>query len=122
MDKNISFSSSEKEFSHLLRSRINHSEDAVDLGNYFSATILEMNKSIAAPVFTDITREDILFSPSGKHHYSISDRLSARSDFRGLWFNSDLPSIIERFAQCVNHHYVHLAGHPEKTVLKIRNG
>jgi len=83
---------------------------------------MEMMKSIAKPACADMVPDDITFTPGGKHHYRISDRLASKPDFRALWEGSDLSAIIERFARCVNHHYVHLAGHPEKTVLKIRNG
>jgi len=121
MEKRISFSSGEKKFSHILRNRISHSEDIVDLGNLFASTILEMIRSLAKPLISDLKADDITFVPGDKLHYRISERLIRRDDFRAIWDNSDLSSIIERFARCVHHHYLHLAGHPEKTVKKIRN-
>ena len=120
MTKQMSYSAREKEFMHILRDRINHSEDPVDLGNHFSSTVMEMIGTIDGEMVRMINPDDITFSTADTRHFSLSPHLRAQDRFMSMWSNSDLESIVERFADCTYHHYRHLTGHPEKTQKKIR--
>jgi len=122
MEGKVSFSVLEKEFAHVFRSGINCSEDKVDLGNHFSKTM----KTLLQKVFehehipVDVDDADITFDPGARHYYALSGRLRRLGSFKGLWEGSDLPSVIERFADSTHKKYLHMDKHREKTRFKIR--
>jgi len=122
MEGKVSFSVLEKEFAHVFRNGINSSEDKIDLGNHFSRTM----KTLLQKVFehehipVDVDDSDITFNPEARHYYTISGKLRQTGSFKGLWEGSDLPSVIERFADSTHKKYLHLDRHREKTRFKIR--
>lgn len=121
MTQQISFSRKEREFMHLLRDRISRSEDSVDLENMFSFTVCGFLSEILKNRKLKTSIEDVMLCADAGPHFRISNTLRNSKEFMHIWRNSDLPDILTKFADTAYHRYMHLAGHPEKTVKKIRN-
>ncbi len=118
--KQFSFSHLEKEYAPQIRDGINNAENKIDLQNHFS--------ELAANLLIDATNnsltirnEDILFNPETANRYSLNPELLKNPEFKSAWENSDLPNMMEKFAESVNNRWIHLDKHPEKTEKKIRN-
>ena len=120
MTQQLSFSKTEREYMHLLRDRVSRSEDTVDLENMFSNTVNGFLNNILKDRGIQPLPEDVTLSEETVHHYRISSKLRRSGEFMKIWGQSDLPEILTRFADIAHHRHLHLAGHPEKTVKKIR--
>ena len=121
MTKHISFSHLEHKFMHVMRERINHSENQIDLKNQFSYTINDFLRSAFQDKNVTITFDDICFDVDTKHHYKLKKDLKKSPVFMETWKNSDISCTIERFACMCYKRYVHICKHNEKTEKKIRN-
>ncbi|MBN2460655.1 MAG: hypothetical protein JXB60_03525 [Candidatus Cloacimonetes bacterium] len=121
MKNQISYSTLGNTFIHRMRNEINNSEDAVDLENCFSLTSTDFLREVFGEIEIEINSDDIVFDSQKKDYYTISKTLSGQEKFKEIWQNSDLPSVIKKFAESTYHHYLHLQKHPEKTQKKIRN-
>ena len=120
MGEKISFSTVSHDFVHNFRERINHSESITDLMNNFSYTVSLFINTVS-PVSIGASAKDIKFMPDDSKHFRINEALFKVEDFRKLYNDSDMSSIISKFADSANHRYLHLMKHMEKTNSKIRN-
>ena len=120
MSLQYSYALYEKDFNHEFRERLNHSEDASDISNYFSHTVTKMLNKIFGDKLT-VKDPDIMFEPKGEAHFIFSRKLMDNKEFSDALENSDIGNIIQRFAEAANHRYIHLAKHSEKTNSKIRH-
>jgi hypothetical protein len=59
---------------------------------------------------------DFLYEPP----FEIDPRIRSNEAFLSIWNASDLPHIMNRFAEVAMHHYLHLAKNLKKTEAKIR--
>ena len=67
----------------------------------------------------ELVPDDLTLDPKTKPYFAASARLRASSTFSRVWLHSDLPAIVERFAETAAHRHHHLDKHPEKTESKI---
>ncbi|MCK4817774.1 hypothetical protein KA005_18535 [bacterium] len=86
---------------------------------FFVYTVKELLE-IAFEEQMDFKYEDFALTLDTEPHYSLSERLVSSEDFISVWNDSDLPSVIYRFAESAIRRYKHLEKHPEKTEAKIR--
>ncbi len=121
MAKQISYTSIGNEFLHKMRDQISNSEDKIDLGNSFSYVVSDFLNKVFEEYGIEIGDDSILFDPEAENYYSINSELLVQNDFAETWHNSDLPSMIKKFADSTYHRYLHLNKHKEKTDSKIRN-
>ena len=121
MKDQISYSTLENELIHELRDKLSHSENIVDISHTFSYTVIHLLTQVFEDQDLSIDADDVKFQPDKNGHYSISDRLKNTNEFKEIWVNSDLPNVINKFAEAAHHKYIHISKHLEKTNSKIRN-
>lgn len=119
MTRQFSFSKYENELLPDFRLKINLAESTEDVKKFFVYTTKELFEHIFEGKL-DIKYEDIMLMPSAEPFYTVNERLSSQQDFSSVWNNSDLPSVIGRFAEASTKRYKHLEKKPEKTDAKIR--
>jgi hypothetical protein len=121
MARQISFASIGNEFLHKMRDQISNSEDKIDLGNSFSYVVSGFLSKVFEEQEIIIEDNSVLFDPEAEDYYSINSELLDQGNFAEMWYNSDLPNVIKKFADSTYHRYIHLNKHKEKTDRKIRN-
>ena len=121
MKGKISFTNLEKEYWPEMRNKINNSENKVDLGKHFSYTIVNLLEKAFEQEDIDLKTDDVIFNPDAKLYFTVSSTLLNQEKFKQTWEQSDLPNVVQRFADSTYHRYVHLNKHLEKTQKKIRN-
>ena len=123
MEGKITFNAFEKELMHEMRNMMHNSEDRVDLENQCSNIMMTLLKRVLENrnIPFEIDADDISFDPAAAGYYSISRRLDRMKAFRNLRDQSDLASVLGRFAGMAHNKYLHLSKHPEKARFKIRN-
>lgn len=119
MANKTSFSGIERELAHQFREQINTAEDVNAVMDIFARTAKDLLNRAFGDVGT--TALDIRFDPSSEKHFKMSEKILNEKKYQDLWEESDIGDIIARFADSSNHRYIHLAKHPERTNLKIRN-
>ncbi|MBN2341980.1 MAG: hypothetical protein JXX29_21855 [Deltaproteobacteria bacterium] len=118
MATQVSFTKYENDMIHQFRNQINGAESSEDVRKFFDYAVRELcNKIFEGDV--QLKQQDFNFS-QGDNLFQIHKRLLNTEAFKQAWDNSDLPNIVERFAQTANHRLIHLEKHKEKTNLKIR--
>ncbi len=115
----VSFSHIENEFLHDFRDKVGKAENVIDLENAFAYTVSTFIKRAVGDEI-DVNMADIIFSPAEVCYYKLSPKLEETQLFNEAIKNSDLKTIIDKFAEAAGHRYIHLKKHPEKTNLKIR--
>ncbi len=120
MGEKISFSNVSNDFVHNFRERINHSEDINDLMTNFSYTVSLFINTVSPDNLGAIVA-DIKFIPDCSRHFEINKALFEVEEFKNLYNDSDMDSIISKFAESANHRYMHLMKHTERTNSKISN-
>ncbi len=120
MDKQISFSNLEKDFSPKLRNKISTAEDKVDVGNHFSYIAMNLLKQAYSGRNLEFYPDDVVFNKQN-NNYELSGRLRNSKEFRDLWDKSDIPHIFNRFANTASDRCIHLSKGKGKTEKKIRN-
>ena len=119
MATQVSFSKYENDLIHEFRNRINGTESSEDVKKVFDYSMRELfNKVFDGQI--KLKREDFIFSHDKDALFEIHERLRETAAFHSAWDNSDLSSIVGRFAQTASHRHIHLEKHREKTNLKIR--
>ena len=121
MENQISFSTLGNEYIHELRNNINNAENIIDLKNHFVFIVINFLNKVFEEKQIDIDADDIKFDLESKDLYILNERLTQNPDFKNIWENSDLKNVISKFAESVNHRYIHINKHNEKTNKKIRN-
>ncbi|MFO7896466.1 MAG: hypothetical protein R6U84_06010 [Candidatus Cloacimonadales bacterium] len=122
MKKQQSFNHLGNELIHELRNNINNSEGPVDISNHFSYTTSKLLQAVFADESVDIQKDSIIFAPESDHYFKLNNGLADDEGFMEVWKNSDLPSVVGKFAEASYHRYLHHNKHQEKTNKKIRNG
>lgn len=120
MTKQLSFSSVANKYMKNFREMVNNSEDKIDIANNFSLISSRILKEVFPDYSAEINDNDVIFDSSEKVKFKITERLSSRTFFQEIWNSSDLPTIIENFANSANHRYLHLLNNPQKSQTKIR--
>lgn len=118
MTKHLSFTKFEHKVLPKFRRSIGHAESTEDLKKFFVYTSKDLLESILGE--KTVRYEDVAFTPDNEPFFTVDERLMESADFKALWANSDLPSLIGQLAVSTLHHYRHLETHPEKTDSKIR--
>ncbi|MDY6969164.1 MAG: hypothetical protein SVR08_11005 [Spirochaetota bacterium] len=121
MERQTSFINLGKKYMHTMRKKINISEDKIDLGNHFSHIVTNMLNKVFYEKELNIDQDDIAFNPKAENHFTLSSKLLNSEIFIKSWNNSDLPSLVTKFANSTYSRYIHLNKHQEKTEQKIRN-
>ena len=119
MATQISYSKFENDLIHHYRNQISGAESSTDVEKFFDYAIRELCKK----VFKDdilLKQQDFQFLQESDPLFQVHRRLLNTEAFKEIWDNSDLPHIVERFAQTANNRAIHLEKHKEKTNLKIR--
>lgn len=120
MNKQMSFTALENTFRHELRDKLAKSDDAADLEQQFAFVVAGFLRK----VFEDrmeIAPEDVRFAPDAPPYYALSPRLLETAVFLETRDASDLPNILERFAQKAYNDHVHLRRRDAQSEQKIRN-
>jgi hypothetical protein len=120
MGEKISFSSVGNDLIHNFRERINHSENINDLMDNFSYTVSLFINSVS-PTKVSASVSDVRFISDSSKHFEINQSLFEVDEFNQVYHDSDMESIISKFADSANHKYIHLMKHKEKTNSKIKN-
>ncbi|MBN2528576.1 MAG: hypothetical protein JXR76_19460 [Deltaproteobacteria bacterium] len=119
MGTQISYSRFENDLVRHYRTQMSGAESSTDVEKFFDYAVRELCKK----VFKDnvlVKQQDFQFTQDGDALFLVHKRLLNSEAFREVWENSDLPHIVERFAQTANNRVIHLEKHNEKTNLKIR--
>lgn len=118
MPTQISFTKYENDIIHDFRNKIHGAESSEDVKKFFDYAIRDLcNKVFSGNI--KLKQQDFEFT-QGIPLFQIHNRLFQSETFKNAWENSDLPNIIDRFAQTANNRFIHLKKHKEKTNLKIR--
>jgi len=120
MSKQLSFSSLANKYVKNFREMINNSEDKIDIMNNFSLISCRLLQDVFPEQSADIKDNDIIFDPSENLKFKINKRILNEKYFQEIWNCSDLPVIIENFANSAHHRYLHLIKNPQKSQTKIR--
>lgn len=118
MKEQVSYSAIGNELIHELRDRLNNAENISDIRNSFSYTVIGLLSQAFQDM--DVDADDVSFHPDKEQHFQISDRVMKDKNFNEKWQHSDLPNVIQKFADSTYHKYIHTCKHPEKTNKKIR--
>ena len=120
MAKQLSFTKYENEALHAYRQKLNSAESSEDVRKFFLYTTQTLFRDIFGGRLP-VEAEDITLIPEAKPYYRFADRILTTELFDTTWRQSDLPRVVNRFAESAASRMKHLEKHPEKTDLKIRN-
>lgn len=120
MTKKVSFTALEKEITPEFREKINHAEGVIDLENFYSRTMVKL-LDVALEGAVKLMPDDVQLDPEAACGYELSNKLRNHPAFRERAANSDLETILERFASAVKSRYRHFRKHPERPISKVRN-
>ncbi|HDS17329.1 MAG TPA: hypothetical protein ENN66_12145 [Proteobacteria bacterium] len=119
MSTQLSFTKFENELLPEFRNKINLVESEEDVKKFFVYTV----QNLFTRVFSkknNYSYADIALDPGTENGFVLGTTLTATTDFKALWENSDLPNIVGRLAKNAVKRCLHLEKHPEKTEAKIR--
>jgi DNA-binding CsgD family transcriptional regulator len=68
----------------------------------------------------DVRNNDVRLIPEKQPPFELSEEIRANEAFISVWNTSDLSSIITRFSEAAEHHYLRLAKNMKKTEARIR--
>lgn len=119
MSSKISYSSIENKYWPGFRDKINHCESTLEVLSLFSSTAASIINKVDE--ILEVRNDEVNFVPSEEEClYSFSDRLKDGPRLKAYFDESDLGSILDRFAYAAKNRHVHLDKHPEKTNSKIK--
>ncbi len=121
MENQISFSTLGNEYARKVRDKINNAENIADLKHHFAFTVINFLNEVYKEKQVDLDADDIKFDSENEDLFTLSKRLIRNTAFNETWKNSDLKHVIYKFAESINHRYIHINKHNEKTNKKIRN-
>lgn len=119
MSRQLSFTKIENELRPDFRQKMSKAESTEDVKKFFVYTAMKLMKE----VFGDdikLEYDDIVFVPSAAPYYRINDDITEMDRFKSIWEESDLPQVLNRFAESAANHFNHLTKNPDKTESKIR--
>jgi hypothetical protein len=119
MTKQLSFSAYERRVLPRFREKMNKAESTEDVQKAFVQTVEALLNNVLEGRVR-VHSEDLLLLPHTEPHYRVSEGLRADELLKSYWNESDLPRVINRFAESAIGRHKHLEKHPEKTELKIR--
>lgn len=119
MATQISYSKFANNVMHQYRHQMSGAESSTDVVKFFDYAVRELCHQIFDGDVS-FRQQDFQFTQEGESLYQVHRRLLNTEMFREVWDNSDLPRIIDKFAQTANNRFIHLEKHREKTNLKIR--
>lgn len=119
MSKKLSFTKYESEVLPGYRKNINLAESSEDVKKFFVYAATKLLTMVYAEKFT-FRYEDISLLLDGSPPYTLNSRLLENGEFTCIWFESDLPQLIDRLAVSAVNRCKRLEKHPEKQNSKIR--
>lgn len=108
-----SFTEIENKFWGEFKTKLNESPKVEDTKKLFSKTVADLLAEIDSEIGAKYGEfeSDLMLVDGG---YSISEKVSENEVFKGLVIISDLPKILERFAEAANHRVTHQLNKAEK--------
>lgn len=120
MTRRVSYTKYENRLLPGFREKLNMAESTEDVRKFFNYTVRELFDALYEGKLI-VNYEDIVFDPDRSPPYSLGGRLRDDEQFLSDWEDSDLPRVVNRFADAAMGRYRHLLKNPEKTSSKIRN-
>ncbi len=119
MSLKISYSAYEKKYWPSFRDKINHSENCNEVAALFSSTVASILNDIDD--ILEVRNDEVNFIPQEETcNYSFEHRLTDGPRLKAYFDESDIGSILDRFAYAAVNRHTHLNKHPEKTNSKIK--
>ncbi len=97
----------EKEYRKIFRVKIDQSDDHIDIEKQFTIVLRDFMQDVIGDQF-EVRLNDIVLDLNAPSHYVIAPRLAETDAFRQAMADSDLPSILDRFAESAYHKYFKL--------------
>ena len=119
MAKQKSFSRVEQNVRHTFRNNLNIADSTEDVKKFFVYAVQDFIEQ-AFEERVIVNYEDVSLDQGAASGYKLSPSLKNNKEFSKALANSDIPQIIERFAENALDHIKHLEGkHPDKTEAKM---
>ena len=99
-----SYAELEKEYRKSLRVKIDQSDDHIDIEKQFTIILRDFLQAVLGDQF-DVRLGDVTLDLNTPSHYVLSPRLAEADSFRQAMADSDLPNILDRFAESAYHKY-----------------
>ena len=115
----ISFTKAGKNIAHEMRHRVAMCGNLGELEETFSEVSGKFISAVTGSVAGGIPR-GIMFDTAARNHFRISAELDDEPVFRQVWYRSDLPEMIGKFADAAWHRYLHIQKNNVRTNIKIR--
>lgn len=115
----LSFTKVENELLPDYRKKIGAAESTEDVKKFFVYTIQELLLRLSEGKIR-LAYDDITLVPELSPAFAVRGSLLETPDFSAVWQNSDLPSVVGRFAETAVNHFRHLEKNRQKTEAKIR--
>lgn len=108
-----SFTEIENKFAGEFKAKLNSTEKVEDTKKLFSKTVADFLAEVDSEIGAKYGEfeSDFMLLEDG---YSVSEKVSENEVFKGLVIVSDLPKIIERFAEAAAHRLAHQVTKHEK--------
>jgi hypothetical protein len=119
MTERLSFTRFENVIYPGFRQKVQKAETIVDVRNSFTLAMRELLRS-AFEGKLSFEDDDIKLLPESDSRFAVSKRLLSSGKFKTIWDGSDLPRVVERFADVAVGRWKRIQKHPEKTDSKIR--
>jgi hypothetical protein len=119
MKQPLSFTRIENEILPKFRRQISAAESTEEMKKFFSYIIQELFHLVFSGQI-DVRDNDVRLIPEKQPPFELSEEIRANEAFISVWNTSDLSSIITRFSEAAEHHYLRLANNMKKTEAKIR--
>lgn len=119
MGKHISYSHVENEIRAHFRNNLNQAESSEDVKKFFVYAVQELlGKAFEGKIIVDFG--DIELTEGDEEQaFIIHKRLLHDIVFMDAWYNSDLPTIVQRLARTAIKHVKHFGKMPDKTEAKM---
>ena len=121
MTEQQSFTKLEREQVPQLRDDLDAAESTEDVRKFFAYNVRHLLMKVMMGE-VEVLPDDIQLNPDAPPYYRLGPGLKDNSRFVEISAHSDLPQILERFAEASAHRYLHLDKNPEKTERKIYHG
>jgi len=124
MTRIASFTKLENELTPKFRESMSRAESTADVQKFFVYAMLELLNGVlpGGEDALELVYEDVALAADGEPGYVVSPRLAAYAPFAALGRESDLPAILERFAETAGKRFHYLGKKPEKTESKMYHG
>ena len=119
MKQPLSFTRIENEILPKFRRQISEAESTEEMKYFFSYIIQELFHLVFSGQ-VDVKDNDVRLIPEKQPPFELSEEIRSNEAFISVWNTSDLSSIITRFSEAAEHHYLRLAKNMKKTEAKIR--